>query len=77
LKQQTPARPKNAKERKKGCPIRLKRTAFIMFIISLICGVMALLPILGPAIVALPIASFWLMIITCAVLMAGLMLRGL
>jgi hypothetical protein len=48
-----------------------------MFIISLICGVLALLPILGLAIVALPIASFWLMTIAWTVLMSGVMLRGL
>lgn len=56
--------------------MRLKRPSILMFIISLICGILALLPVLGLAIVILPMASFWLMTIVRAFLMAGVILRG-
>lgn len=56
--------------------MRLTAPTFIIFLISLICGVLALLPVLGIAVVALPIAGFWLMTIAWGLLLAGVMFRG-
>jgi hypothetical protein len=56
--------------------MRLTAPTFIVFLISLICGVLALLPVLGIAVVALPISTFWLMTIAWGLLLAGVMFRG-
>jgi|TARA_R110000850_G_scaffold11284_2_gene38779 predicted PurR-regulated permease PerM len=56
--------------------MRLTAPTFIVFLISLICGVLALLPVLGIAVVALPISTFWLMTIAWGLLLAGVLFRG-
>ncbi|WP_372922892.1 hypothetical protein [Roseovarius sp.] len=43
--------------------MRLTSPSVIIFLISIICGVLALLPVFGIAVVALPISGFWLMTI--------------
>lgn len=57
--------------------MRLTAPTFIVFIISIICAALALLPVLGIAVVALPIEGFWLMTIAWGLLMAGVMFRGI
>lgn len=57
--------------------MRLTRPSTIIFIISVVCGVLALLPVLGVAVVALPITSFWMMTIAWALMTAGVMFRGM
>lgn len=56
--------------------MRLTAPTFVVFLISLICGVLALLPVLGIAVVALPISTFWLMTIAWGLLLAGVLFRG-
>lgn len=57
--------------------MRLTRPSTVIFIISVVCGVLALLPVLGVAVVALPITSFWMMTIAWALMTAGVMFRGM
>ena len=57
--------------------MRLTAPSFIVFLISLICGVLALLPELGIAVVAIPIAGFWLMTIAWGLMTAGVLMRGM
>jgi hypothetical protein len=56
--------------------MRLTAPTFIVFAISLICAALALLPVLGVAVVALPISGLWLMTIAWGLLMAGVLFRG-
>jgi hypothetical protein len=56
--------------------MRLTAPSFIIFLISVICGVLALLPVLGIAVVALPISSFWLMTIAWGLMTFGVLFRG-
>ena len=56
--------------------MRLSAPTFIVFLISLICGVLAILPVLGLAVVSLPIAGFWLMTIAWGLLLAGVLFKG-
>lgn len=57
--------------------MRLSAPSFIVFLISIICAVLALLPIFGIAVVALPISSFWLMTIAWGLMTAGVLFRGI
>lgn len=57
--------------------MRLTPPSFLMFLVSLIAGVLALLPMFGVAIVALPISAFWLMTIAWGALMIGVLFRGI
>jgi hypothetical protein len=56
--------------------MRLTPPSFIILLISLICGVLALLPVLGIAVVALPVSSFWLMTIAWCLMIFGVLFRG-
>lgn len=56
--------------------MRLTAPTLIVFLISIICAVLALLPVLGIALVALPISSFWLMTIAWGLMTAGVLFRG-
>ena len=57
--------------------MRLTAPSFIVFLISVICAVLALLPVFGIAIVALPISTFWLMTIAWGLIIAGVAFRGM
>lgn len=57
--------------------MRLSAPSFIVFLISIICAVLALLPIFGIAVVALPISGFWLMTIAWGLMTAGVLFRGI
>ena len=57
--------------------MRLTRPTIIVFLISLICGVLALLAVLGIVPISLPISAFWLMTVAWGLLTAGVLLRGL
>ena len=56
--------------------MRLSAPSFIVFVLSLICGALAVLPVFGVAVVALPISGFWLMTIAWGLLLAGVLFRG-
>jgi hypothetical protein len=56
--------------------MRLTPPSFIIFLISIICGVLALLPIAGIALVALPLSAFWLMAIAWGLMIIGVLFRG-
>jgi hypothetical protein len=56
--------------------MRLSAPTFIVFVLSLICGALAVLPVFGVAVVALPISGFWLMTIAWGLLLAGVLFRG-
>lgn len=56
--------------------MRLTPPSFIIFLISTICAVLALLPVLGVAVVALPISGFWMMTIAWGLMTAGVLFRG-
>jgi uncharacterized membrane protein len=56
--------------------MRLTPPSFIIFLISIICAVLALLPVLGVAVVALPISGFWMMTIAWGLMTAGVLFRG-
>jgi hypothetical protein len=62
------------------CPkernMRLTPPSFIIFLISIICGVLALLPIAGIALVTLPLSAFWLMAIAWGLMIIGVLFRG-
>jgi hypothetical protein len=57
--------------------MRLTAPSFIIFLISIICAVLALLPVFGIAVVALPISTFWMMTIAWGLMTAGVMFRGM
>lgn len=57
--------------------MRLSAPSFIIFLISVICSVLALLPVFGIAVVTLPISSFGLMTIAWSLMAAGVLFRGL
>ena len=57
--------------------MRLTRPTIIVFLISLICAVLALLPALGIVSIGLPISAFWMMTIAWGLLTAGVLFRGL
>ena len=56
--------------------MRLTAPSFIVFLISVICAVLALLPVFGIAVVTLPISTFWLMTIAWGLMAAGVLFRG-
>lgn len=56
--------------------MRLTRPSIIIFLASVICGVFALLPMFGIAVVSLPISGFWLMTIAWGLMTAGVLFRG-
>ena len=66
--------------------MRLTRPTIIVFLISLICGVLALLAVriahathnnVLASLISLPISAFWLMTVAWGLLTAGVLLRGL
>jgi hypothetical protein len=61
----------------RGIFMRLTAPSFIVFLISVICAVLALLPVFGIAVVALPVSTFWMMTIAWALMTAGVMFRGM
>ncbi|MFN3663845.1 hypothetical protein [Yoonia sp.] len=56
--------------------MRLTAPSFFIFAASVICGVLALLPMFGIAVVSLPVSGFWLMTIAWGLMTAGVVLRG-
>lgn len=57
--------------------MRLTPPSLLLFLISLACAVLALLPVLGVAVVTLPLSGFWLMTAAWGLLAAGVLFRGL
>jgi hypothetical protein len=57
--------------------MRLTPPSVILFLISLACAVLALLPVFGVAAVTLPVSAFWLMTAAWGLLAAGALFRGL
>jgi len=57
--------------------MRLTPPSFIIFLISLAAGVLALLPVFGVNSVDLGIQDFWLMTIAWGALMIGVVFRGI
>ena len=57
--------------------MRLTAPSFIVFLISVICAVLALLPVFGVVVVAVPISTFWLMTIAWGLMTAGVLFRGM
>ena len=57
--------------------MRLTAPSFIVFLISVVCAVLALLPVLGVVVVALPISTFWLMTLAWSFMTAGVLFRGM
>ena len=57
--------------------MRLTAPSFIVFLLSIICAVLAFLPVFGIAVVALPISTFWMMTIAWGLMTAGVMFRGM
>jgi len=57
--------------------MRLSAPTFIVFVISFICAVLALLPMFGVVVVTLPISGFWLMTIAWGLLTAGVLFKGI
>ena len=56
--------------------MRLTPPSLIIFLISSICAVLALLPVVGIVLVALPVPGFWLMTIAWALMLVGVLFRG-
>jgi len=56
--------------------MRLTPPSVIIFLTSIICGALPLLPVFGIAIVSLPISGFWLMTIAWGLMTAGVLFRG-
>lgn len=57
--------------------MRLSAPTFIVFLVSIICALLALLPVFGMAVIALPISGFWLMTAAWALLTVGVLFRGI
>lgn len=57
--------------------MRLTAPSFIIFLISVTCAVLALLPVFGIAVVALPVSGFWMMTIAWGLMTAGVLFRGM
>lgn len=57
--------------------MRLSAPSFIVFLLSVVCAVLALLPVLGIAVIALPLSGFWLMTLAWGLMTAGVLFRGL
>lgn len=53
--------------------MRRSRPSLVTFTISVICAILAVLPLLGISLVAVPVSSFGLMTIAWVVLMAGVL----
>ncbi|MGJ8622611.1 MAG: hypothetical protein ACSHW1_07525 [Yoonia sp.] len=51
--------------------MRRSRPSLTVFVISVLCAILAILPIFGISLVAVPISSFGLMTIAWVVLVAG------
>lgn len=56
--------------------MRLTPPSFVIFSLSTIFGVLALLPVAGIALVALPLSAFWLMTIAWGLMIIGVLFRG-
>jgi hypothetical protein len=57
--------------------MRLTAPSFIVFLLSLVCAVLALLPVFGIVLVTLPLSTFWMMTLAWAFLAAGVLFRGM
>lgn len=57
--------------------MRLSAPSLIVFLLSIVCGVLALLPLLGITAVAVPLSSFWLMTLAWGLMTAGVLFRGM
>ena len=57
--------------------MRLTPPSLILFFISAVCGVLALLPVMGVVAITLPISDFWLMTTAWGLLTAGVLFRGI
>lgn len=57
--------------------MHLRPPTLLSLLLSLICGVLALLPVFGIVLVSLPISGFWMMTIAWAFLLFGVLFRGL
>lgn len=55
--------------------MRLSAPSFLIFLISLACGVLSLLPMYGIILVNLPISGYWLMTIAWIALVIGVVFR--
>lgn len=55
--------------------LRLSQPSFAIFLVSLICGVIALLRVFGVVAIALPVSSFWLMTAAWALMTIGVLFR--
>ena len=55
--------------------MRLTPPSLLLFLISLACAVLALLPVFGIAVVTLPLSGFWLMTAAWGLLVAGVLFR--
>jgi hypothetical protein len=61
-----------------GKPLmRLSAPSFIVFLLSVICAVLALLPKYGIAMDVLPISTFWMMTIAWGFMTAGVLFRDM
>ena len=58
-------------------PMRRSRPSLTVFIASFVCGVLALLPLVGVNLVALPVTSFGWMTIAWVLLIAGVLVPRL
>lgn len=61
----------------KDDPMHLRPPTLLSLLLSLICGVLALLPVFGIVLVSLPISGFWMMTAAWAFLLFGVLFRGL
>ena len=57
--------------------MRLTPPSLILFLISAVCAVVALLQVFGFVAVALPVSNFWLMTTAWGLLTAGVLFRRL
>lgn len=57
--------------------MRLSAPSLIVFLLSIVCGVLALLPLLGITAVAVPISSFWLMTLAWGLMTAVVLFRSM
>lgn len=55
--------------------LRLSQPSFAIFLVSLICGVIALLRVFGVVVIGLPVSSFWLMTAAWALMTVGVLFR--
>lgn len=56
-------------------PLRLTPPSFAIFLVSVICGVIALLRVFGIVAVAVPVSNFWLMTLAWGLMTIGVLFR--